>query len=59
MLMIRCDNIMVMGMCGKEAEGMYHTVAFMALLLEIPMKVVKQTSAAQLVRLLKGEMVWS
>ena len=55
MLMIRIDNIMVFGMCGKKAEGIYHTVAFMALLLEIPMKVVKQTSASHVVRLLEQQ----
>ncbi|MEM7361786.1 MAG: hypothetical protein AAF335_02120 [Bacteroidota bacterium] len=51
MLMLRIDNIMVVSMCGKETEGMYHTMTFMVLLLEIPMKVVKQTRAGRVVQL--------
>lgn len=52
MLMIRIDNIMVLSMCGKKPEAIYSTIVFMALLLEIPMKVVKQTNASQIVQLL-------
>ena len=52
MLMLRIDNIMVLAMCGKESETLYHSVVFLGLLLEIPMKVVKQTWGAHLVKLL-------
>lgn len=50
MFMIRIDNLMVFSMCGQNAEGMYHTITFMVLLLEVPIKVVKQTRASGVVQ---------
>ena len=41
LVMTRIDTIMVLGMCGKYKAGIYRTVAFITLLLEVPIKVTK------------------
>ena len=50
MLMIRLDNVMVFGMCGSGQEALYATITSLVLLLEVPMKVVKQTTSSRLRR---------
>lgn len=52
-LMMRFDNVMIFMMCGKRVEGMYHIAGFITLLLEVPMKVIKQTYAKRMVFLLQ------
>ena len=54
-LMMSLGSLMVLGMCGKEATGIYKSATFIALLLDTPMKVVRQVAAAPVIQLLKEE----
>ena len=40
----RIDTILILGICGKAKAATYHTAAFVASLLIVPIKVIKQTT---------------
>ncbi len=55
LVMTRIDTIMVLGMCGKYNASIYSRVAFVALLLELPIKVIKQVSSPLLTKMLESK----
>lgn len=46
LVITRIDTLMILALCGKHKAGFYRTVAFVALLLEVPAKVTKQGASS-------------
>lgn len=44
LMLTRIDTIMILGMCSKKEAGIYSTVAFIALLLNAPIKALNQAT---------------